>query len=107
LNANKNVTKPPVSNTSSNEQNSQLPTPLFFPADVTNEQQIQDMFNKIKQQYGRLDAVLNCAGIGVAFRTYNINKVRINLFKKKTFFSYFFEFSVQCMDLMNLNVFLM
>jgi NAD(P)-dependent dehydrogenase (short-subunit alcohol dehydrogenase family) len=101
------VTKPPVSNTSSNEQNSQLQTPLFFPADVTNEQQIQDMFNKIKQQYGRLDAVLNCAGIGVAFRTYNINKVRINLFKKQTFFSYFFEFSVQCMDLMNLNVFLM
>ncbi len=80
------MTKPPVSNTSSNEQNSQLQTPLFFPADVTNEQQIQDMFNKIKQQYGRLDAVLNCAGIGVAFRTYNINKVRINLFKKKLSF---------------------
>jgi short-subunit dehydrogenase involved in D-alanine esterification of teichoic acids len=35
------------------------------------------MFNKVKQQYGRLDVVLNCAGIGVAFRTYNINKVRI------------------------------
>ncbi len=72
---NKIVPKASVSNTSSNEQ-----TPYFFPADVTNEQQIQDMFNKVKQQYGRLDAVLNCAGIGVAFRTYNINKVQINLF---------------------------
>jgi short-subunit dehydrogenase involved in D-alanine esterification of teichoic acids len=39
------------------------------------------MFNKIKQQYGRLDVVLNCAGIGVAFRTYNINKVRIKKYK--------------------------
>jgi len=62
------------------------------------------MFNKIKQEYGRLDAVLNCAGIGVAFRTYNINKVKIKLCK--IFLFYFFLFSVQCMVLMNLNVFL-
>ncbi|CAF0992146.1 unnamed protein product [Adineta steineri] len=59
---------------SPNDQNSQGQGPMFFPADVTNEQQIQDMFTQIKQKYGRLDAVLNCAGIGVAFRTYNINK---------------------------------
>ncbi|CAM4912371.1 unnamed protein product [Rotaria socialis] len=52
----------------------QLQPPAFFPVDVTNEQQIQDMFNQIKGKYNRLDAVLNCAGIGVAFRTYNINK---------------------------------
>jgi len=59
---------------SSATQNSAGKGPIFFPADVTNEQEIQEMFNKIKQQFGRLDAVLNCAGIGVAFRTYNINK---------------------------------
>ncbi|UJR36782.1 hypothetical protein I4U23_029495 [Adineta vaga] len=55
-------------------QLSQTQGPQFFPADVTNEQQIQDMFNKVKEKYGRLDVVVNCAGIGVAFRTYNINK---------------------------------
>ncbi|CAF3986461.1 unnamed protein product, partial [Rotaria magnacalcarata] len=54
--------------------NIQLQPPAFFSADVTNEQQIQDMFNQIKEKYNRLDAVINCAGIGVAFRTYNINK---------------------------------
>ncbi len=70
--ASKKVTK-----TSSTDQNIQVQTPSFFPADVTNEQQIQDMFNKIKQKYGRLDVTVNCAGIGVAFRTYNINKVKI------------------------------
>ena len=64
------------------------------------------MFSKVKQQYGRLDVVLNCAGIGVAFRTYNINKVRSN----GSFFfcilhAFFFKFSVQCMVSMNLNVF--
>lgn len=51
------------------------PKPSFFPADVTNEEQIQNMFNQVKQQYGQLNAVINCAGIGIAQRTYNINKV--------------------------------
>ena len=44
-------------------------------ADVTNEEQVQLMLTQIKEKYGRLDALINCAGIGVAFRTYNINKV--------------------------------
>jgi 3-hydroxyacyl-CoA dehydrogenase / 3-hydroxy-2-methylbutyryl-CoA dehydrogenase len=57
-------------------QHGDLIKPKFFPADVTNEEQIQAMFEQIKQQYGKLDAVLNCAGIGIAVRTYNINKVR-------------------------------
>jgi short-subunit dehydrogenase involved in D-alanine esterification of teichoic acids len=46
------------------------------------------MFNKIKQQYGRLDIVLNCAGIGVAFRTYNINKVGIKSSERFIFISF-------------------
>ena len=57
------------------EQAGGLAKPQFFPADVTNEEQIQAMFNQIKQDYGRLDAVINCAGVGIAMRTYNINKV--------------------------------
>ncbi|CAF1326437.1 unnamed protein product [Adineta steineri] len=54
--------------------NSEKSKPDFFPADVTNEKQVQEMFNKIKEQYGQLDVLLNCAGIGIALRTYNINK---------------------------------
>jgi NAD(P)-dependent dehydrogenase (short-subunit alcohol dehydrogenase family) len=81
----------------------QFQTPAFFPADVTNEQQIQEMFNKVKQEYGRLDVLLNCAGIGVAFRTYNINKVRI---KENKIFFCLSLCSAQCMVLMNLNVLL-
>ncbi len=57
--------------------NTKFEKPVFFPADVTNEEQVQATLNKIKQQYGKLDVVLNCPGIGVAVRTYNINKVRI------------------------------
>ena len=63
------------SNQSGKEQQGALVKPKFFPVDVTNEEQIQSMFNQVKQDYGRLDAVLNCAGVGIAMRTYNINKV--------------------------------
>ncbi|CAF2609680.1 unnamed protein product [Rotaria sp. Silwood2] len=70
----KNNMKIPLSNHLSTDQNIQFEAPTFFPADVTNEEQVQAMFNKIKQQYERLDIVLNCAGIGIALRTYNINK---------------------------------
>lgn len=29
-----------------------------------------------KNKFGRLDAVVNCAGIGIAVQTYNFNKQR-------------------------------
>ena len=67
----------PVSSHLSTDQNIPTEIPTFLPADVANEEQIQAMVNKIKQQYGRLDVVLNCAGIGVARRTYNMTKVSI------------------------------
>lgn len=54
---------------------SSIQEPNFIPADVTNEENVQTMLTQIKEKYGRLDALINCAGIGVAFRTYNINKV--------------------------------
>ncbi|CAF1129534.1 unnamed protein product [Rotaria sp. Silwood1] len=73
-NKDKNNMNIPLSNYLSTDQNIQLETPTFFPADVTNEEQIQDMFNKIKKQYEKLDVVLNCVGIGIALRTYNINR---------------------------------
>ena len=30
----------------------------------------------LQGKFGRLDAVVNCAGIGVAFKVYNFNKDR-------------------------------
>ncbi|CAF0863785.1 unnamed protein product [Didymodactylos carnosus] len=47
---------------------------MFYPIDVTNENEVQQVFDRVKQTHGRLDAVINCAGIACAFRTYNINK---------------------------------
>jgi 3-hydroxyacyl-CoA dehydrogenase/3-hydroxy-2-methylbutyryl-CoA dehydrogenase len=61
-------------NTKNSSSNQLSIKPVFFPADVTNEEQIKATVNKIKQDYGKLDVVLNCVGIGMALRTYNINK---------------------------------
>ncbi|XP_046395655.1 3-hydroxyacyl-CoA dehydrogenase type-2 [Ischnura elegans] len=46
----------------------------FVPADVTSEADITNALNVAKDKYGRLDVAVNCAGIGVAFKTYNFNK---------------------------------
>ncbi|KAI6216184.1 Oxidoreductase, short chain dehydrogenase/reductase family protein [Aphelenchoides fujianensis] len=47
---------------------------LFVPADVSNEKQVEEGMQKIKSEFGQLNAVLNCAGIAYAFRLYNSNK---------------------------------
>jgi len=62
------------SNRLSTDQNIELEKPTFLPADITNEEQIKVVFNQIKQQYGKLDVVLNCAAIGGILQTYNIDK---------------------------------
>lgn len=41
----------------------------YHPVDVTNDQQVEEMFRKIS----KLNCLVQCAGIGVAFRCYNIN----------------------------------
>ncbi len=47
---------------------------LFAPADVSKEDDIKGALEATKARFGRLDAAVNCAGIGVAFKTYNFNK---------------------------------
>ena len=47
---------------------------LFMPVDVTSEKDVQAALDATKEKFGRLDAAVNCAGIGVAFKTYNFNK---------------------------------
>lgn len=46
----------------------------FVPGDVTKEADVMTALNTTKEKYGKLDVACNCAGIGVAFKTYNFNK---------------------------------
>jgi len=47
---------------------------VFNPTDVTSAEDLQRAFLLAKERFGRLNVLVNCAGIGVAFRTYNMNK---------------------------------
>jgi 3-hydroxyacyl-CoA dehydrogenase/3-hydroxy-2-methylbutyryl-CoA dehydrogenase len=47
---------------------------IFVPADVTKEADVMAALNATKDKFGKLDVTCNCAGIGVAFKTYNFNK---------------------------------
>ena len=50
------------------------PSAQFVPVDVTKEEDVANAIQQTKEKFGRLDAAVNCAGIGVAFKTYNFNK---------------------------------
>lgn len=47
---------------------------VFVPLDVTSEADVNKALEVAKETFGRLDVTVNCAGIGVAFKTYNFNK---------------------------------
>lgn len=47
---------------------------VYVPMDVTSEKDVTDALNVAKEKFGRLDVAVNCAGIGVAIKTYNFNK---------------------------------
>ncbi|CAG5126733.1 unnamed protein product [Candidula unifasciata] len=47
---------------------------LFAPTDVTSEDDVSKALELAKSRFGRLDTAVNCAGIAVAFKTYNFNK---------------------------------
>ena len=49
---------------------------LFSPTDVTSEADVTKAIELAKSQFGALNVLVNCAGIGVAYRTYNFNKKR-------------------------------
>ena len=49
---------------------------IFCPVDVTKSEDVAAALEETKGKFGRLDAVVNCAGIGVAFKVYNFNKDR-------------------------------
>ncbi|XP_058391924.1 3-hydroxyacyl-CoA dehydrogenase type-2 isoform X2 [Diceros bicornis minor] len=46
----------------------------FAPADVTSEKDVQAALTLAKEKFGRVDVAVNCAGIAVAIKTYNLKK---------------------------------
>ena len=56
---------------------------LFMKADVTNEAEIQDAISKTIQTFGKINAVVNCAGIGVGEKVVSKDKVHdLDRFRK-------------------------
>ena len=47
---------------------------VFVPLDVTSEQDVTKALEQAKEKFGRLDVAVNCAGISVAYKTFNFNK---------------------------------
>lgn len=47
---------------------------IFAPTNVTSEEEVTAALDEIKSKFKRLDATINCAGVGVAFLLYNFNK---------------------------------
>jgi len=47
---------------------------IYVPADITKADDVENALKETKAKFGRLDATVNCAGIGVAFKVYNFNK---------------------------------
>lgn len=46
----------------------------FAPADVVSEADVKSAVSLARKRFGKLDLAVNCAGIAVATKTYNINK---------------------------------
>ncbi|XP_033029025.1 3-hydroxyacyl-CoA dehydrogenase type-2 isoform X3 [Lacerta agilis] len=47
---------------------------IFAPADVTSESDVKAALALAQEKFGRVDVAVNCAGIAVAVKTYNIKK---------------------------------
>jgi len=50
----------------------------FSPTDVTSEEDVKTAIGLATSNYGKLDVSVNCAGIGIAYVTYNPNKDRVH-----------------------------
>ncbi|KAM3968510.1 3-hydroxyacyl-CoA dehydrogenase type-2 [Aphomia sociella] len=46
----------------------------FVPIDVTSEQDVKNALQTTRDKFGRLDVVVNCAGVASAARVYNFKK---------------------------------
>ncbi|KAF5300697.1 hypothetical protein FQA39_LY11059 [Lamprigera yunnana] len=46
----------------------------YVPVDIVSESDVQQALKVTKEKFGKLNHVVNCAGIGVAYKTYNFKK---------------------------------
>lgn len=46
----------------------------FAPGNVTSEKDVKEALTLAKEKFGRVDVAVNCAGIAVAVKTYNLKK---------------------------------
>lgn len=51
---------------------------VFAPADILSEADMKGALDLCKKNFGKLDAAVNCAGIAVAFKTYNHLKKKLH-----------------------------
>lgn len=49
------------------------PNALYVPADVSVENDVKSLMAETQKRFGRLDVIVNCAGLSVGFETYNFN----------------------------------
>lgn len=47
---------------------------VFTPTNVTSETDVKNALNLTEEKFGKLDAAINCAGIGVALKTYDFKR---------------------------------
>lgn len=45
----------------------------FVAADVTSEADVKNLVDEVKTKFGKLDVLVNCAGLANAYTTYNFN----------------------------------
>lgn len=50
------------------------PSASFVPTDVRSESDVQNAIDTCKNLHGKLDVIVNCAGVSVARKVYNFNK---------------------------------
>lgn len=48
----------------------------YIPADVTSESDVQNLVQQIDKKYGKLNVLVNCAGLADAYVTYNFEANR-------------------------------
>lgn len=47
---------------------------VIYSSQVVSEEDVKAALEQVKNKFSKLDATVNCAGVGVAFKIYNFNK---------------------------------
>lgn len=50
---------------------------LFNAVQVVADEEVKAAFDQVRDKFGRCDAVVNCAGIAMAFKLYSVSKKKM------------------------------